>query len=284
VRRRFIDHEGATSTPTRKALVSDALFGEDRGMAVVVTPIPCLSDNYAYLVHAEGSQDALVVDASEAGPVLAALREADLRPRAILSTHHHADHVGGNLEVLAEYPEVVVLGSDYDRARIPGLGKALAHQEVFDAAGLRGRALSVPGHTLGAVAFVLEDTVFTGDTLFIAGCGRLFEGDAAMMARSLVDELAALPDATRVYCGHEYTTANARFAASVDSDNEAVRALLARAEAARSAGRPTVPSTIGDERRHNPFLRVADAAFRAALGEPDRDRAFAKLRKAKDAF
>lgn len=253
-------------------------------MGLVVTPVPCLSDNYAYLVHAEGSRDALVVDASESAPVLAALRAADLRPRAILSTHHHFDHVGGNLDVLAQHPEVVVFGSEYDRDRIPGLGKALAHHEVFEAAGLRGRALSVPGHTLGAVAFVIEDAVFTGDTLFIAGCGRLFEGDAATMTHSLVDELATLPDATRVYCGHEYTASNARFAASVDAGNDAVRTLLARAEGARAEGRPTVPSTIAEERRHNPFLRVADAAFRSALGETDRTAAFAKLRMAKDTF
>lgn len=251
---------------------------------LVVTPVPCLSDNYAYLVHERGSQDALVVDASEAAPVRAALEAHGLVPRAILSTHHHWDHVGGNVELAAAFPGLLVFGSEHDRERIPGLTRTLRHGEGFSVKGVSGRALLVPGHTLGATAFVIDDAVFTGDTLFIAGCGRLFEGDAAMMARSLCDELASLPDETRVYCGHEYTLSNAKFAKSVDADNAAVLALIARAEAARAANLPTVPSTIREERAHNPFMRVADEAWRAAMGATDRAEAFARIRKAKDVF
>ena len=251
---------------------------------VIVTPVPCLQDNYAYLVHEQGSTEALVVDASESAPVLAALAEHGLTARAVLSTHHHFDHVGGNLELKRALLGLEIVGSEYDRERIPGLTRALAHHGGADLAGLSVRALSVPGHTLGAVAFVIGDTVFTGDTLFIAGCGRMFEGDAKMMSHSLLDELASLPDETRVYCGHEYTVANARFAISVDADNAAVRELLARAEKARAAGIATVPSTIADEKRHNPFLRVADPGFLATLGLSDSVSGFAQLRKAKDSF
>jgi hydroxyacylglutathione hydrolase len=249
---------------------------------VIVTPVPCLQDNYAYLVHELGSTDAVIVDASESAPVLAALAERGLTARAVLSTHHHFEHLGGKLK--RAVPELEIVGSEHDRERIPGLTRALAHRGGAELAGLSVRALSVPGHTLGAVAFVIGDAVFTGDTLFIAGCGRMFEGDAKMMSHSLLDELASLPDDTRVYCGHEYTVANARFAISVDGDNAAVRELLARAEKARAAGIATVPSTIADEKRHNPFLRVADPGFLATLGLTDPVSGFAQLRKAKDSF
>ncbi len=266
--------------PVHRTLLSDTAAME----RLVVIPVPCLSDNYAYLVHEPGEEDAIVVDASESAPVLNALREHGLVPRAILSTHHHIDHVGGNLEMAGAFPGIEIYGSAHDKDRIPGLTRTLAHNGGFSVRGLEGRALMVPGHTLGATAFVIDDAVFTGDTLFVAGCGRLFEGDAATMARSLLDELASLPDDTLVYCGHEYTVSNARFAKTIDKGNAAVDELLRRAEKARAAGLPTVPSTIAQERAHNPFLRVADEAWRQSLGTTDRTEAFALVRKAKDVF
>jgi hydroxyacylglutathione hydrolase len=250
-----------------------------------VIAVPCLSDNYAYLVHAPGSTDAIVVDASEEEPVTLALEREGLRPVAILSTHHHFDHVGGNEALARKFPGLEIVASAHDKDRVPARTAIVDDGDEVSCAGLPVHAISVPGHTLGAVAYVIGDAVFTGDTLFVAGCGRLFEGTPAMMYRSLCERLATLPASTRVYCGHEYTVSNARFALSVDAENPAVRALLDRATQQRERGEPTVPSTMADERAHNPFLRVAEPALvRSAAGPTDPVGVLGAIRKKKDEF
>jgi hydroxyacylglutathione hydrolase len=252
-------------------------------MAVRVVPVPCLKDNYAYIVHADGSRRALVVDPSEDDPVAAALAREGLGLAAILDTHHHHDHVGGNEGLARRFGGVPIVAGATDEGRVPGQTRGVVHDERFEAAGLSIRALHVPGHTSGAIAYVVEGTeVFTGDTMFVAGCGRLFEGTPADMHRSLTAILGALPDGVRVWCGHEYTEANLRFAKQVDPENPAVGASIAWAAELRARGAPTVPSTIGREKAHNPFLRVVDPGFAARFGGGDPAVVLGKVRKAKD--
>lgn len=221
-----------------------------------VVAVPCLQDNFAYLVHAQGSKAALVVDPSEAAPVLEALEREGLELVGILSTHHHWDHVGGNEELARRFPALRVFGHASDRGRIPGQTDEVEHGKSIDVAGLHFDILHIPGHTTGAVAYVGHGAVFTGDTMFAAGCGRLFEGTAAMMYASLNEKLGSLPDDTRVYFGHEYTQSNLRFAAHVEPSNPDVRAKAERVAEQRARGEHTTPSTIGEERRTNPFMRV----------------------------
>jgi hydroxyacylglutathione hydrolase len=222
---------------------------------VKVEIIPCLKDNYAYLLSAPGADRAVLVDASEAEPVLAVLEKSGLSLGAVLSTHHHADHVDGNQALAARYPGLEIFGSAHDRGRIPGQTRAVAEEEVIQVCGLTFRCLLVPGHTLGAVAYFGHGAVFTGDTLFVAGCGRLFEGTPAMMHESLNVKLASLPNDTRIYCGHEYTASNLRFSEHVEPSNTAVKAKAARVAELRARGEPTVPSTLAEERATNPFMR-----------------------------
>jgi hydroxyacylglutathione hydrolase len=259
------------------------------GSGVEVHLVPCLSDNYAYLLHQPGSKDAIIVDASEEGPVLAALEKLGLNPLAILATHHHPDHVGGNLGVLQRFPKARVFGYRTDKGRIPGQTDLLDDKQEFDAAGIGVKALHIPGHTLGAVAYVAEGAAFTGDTLFAAGCGRLFEGTAAQMYESLNLTLGALPDDTRIYCGHEYTLNNLRFAESLEPQNPEISKKLAWAKALREKGQPTLPSTMREERLTNPFLRVAEKDVVAKVNERlQQDHSpqavLAAVRAMKDAF
>jgi hydroxyacylglutathione hydrolase len=229
-----------------------------------IIPIPAFSDNYIWLLR-EGDR-AAVVDPGDAAPVLAFLAAEGLSLRAILCTHHHGDHVGGVRALVERFP-VPVFGPA--RETIPGRTVALADGDVVDVPGLpvRLRVLDVPGHTAGHIAYVGDvggtPVAFVGDTLFAAGCGRLFEGTAVQMSASL-GRLAALPAATRVYCAHEYTLANLRFAAAVEPANAALRERILRDEATRAARRPTIPSTLRDELATNPFLRAAVPAVAAA--------------------
>lgn len=273
-----------------------------------VIPIPCLADNYAYLLVCRETKDAAIVDASEPGPVLRALEQGagtldsrrdlsvpvsreDIRVVAILSTHHHHDHVGGNEEVRTRLGIDRVYGHGSDRGRIPGQTQYLQEGDTFEIGRLKVRAIHIPGHTLGAVAYVVtqephDPIVFTGDTLFLGGCGRIFEGDPAMMHASL-SKLAALDPRTKVYCGHEYTQANLRFAKHVEPSNAAVDKALELAKELRAEGRPTVPGTIGEELATNPFLRVGSAEIRKTLGiAPDAppDVALGAVREAKNAY
>jgi hydroxyacylglutathione hydrolase len=273
-----------------------------------VLSIPCLSDNYAYLLVCPETKEAAIVDASEAAPLLSLLergvpadsrRELDeagpsreaVRVVALLSTHHHWDHVGGNEAIAKALGIARVYGHASDEGRIPAQTELLEDGATFSIGALTVRAIHIPGHTLGAVAYVVtrepeDPVVFTGDTLFLAGCGRLFEGDPPMMHASLA-KLAALDPRTRIYCGHEYTESNLRFAAHVEPSNTSVREARDRAAAARRDGRPTVPGTIATELATNPFLRTASVEIRRTLriaGDATDAEALGAIRKAKDSF
>lgn len=255
-------------------------------MTLDIRLVPLLSDNYAYLLRDAASGKSAIVDPSEAPPILALLGRLGMSLDYILNTHHHGDHSGGNLE-LKTATGAKVVGPAADRARIPGIDIVLADGETFDLGASKAVALDIPGHTRGHIAFwFAEDrAVFCGDTLFALGCGRMFEGDAPTMWRSL-SRLAALPPETRVYCGHEYTEANARFALTIEPGNEELRSRTREVEALREQGKPTIPSTIGQERATNPFLRAGMPDLAAALGLSGVDPAavFGAIRARKDRF
>jgi hydroxyacylglutathione hydrolase len=257
-----------------------------------VVPVPCLRDNYAYLLVCEATNLAAVVDPSEAEPVRAAAEAEGVGLGAIWNTHHHWDHTGGNKKLLEAFPELEVIGHSSDKGRIPGQSRfADDGEEVSLGEEIRAQVIHNPGHTSGAISYYLADPgwVFTGDTLFGAGCGRLFEGTPGQMYASL-SRLASLPEDTEVYCGHEYTASNLRFAAEVEPENAAIAERRRQVEAARGRGEPTVPFTVADERETNPFLRAAAEAVIAAArlhqpggGETPVD-VFATIRRWKDNF
>ncbi|HEX5078136.1 MAG TPA: hydroxyacylglutathione hydrolase [Geminicoccaceae bacterium] len=253
---------------------------------LVIEQIPLLGDNYAYLLHEPGASVTGVVDAAVAAPVLERLRARGWKLDWILTTHHHADHTGGNLE-LKQATGCRVAGAKADEGRIPGIDLKLAEGDRFKLGEAEAQVLETPGHTSGHISFWFPEAkaLFCADTLFSLGCGRVIEGSHAQMWNSL-SKLAALPDDTLAYCGHEYTQANARFALSVDPDNPALKARAAEVERLRAAGRPTVPSTLAAERAANPFLRAGDPAIRAKLGMQDASDAevFAEIRRRKDRF
>lgn len=251
---------------------------------LAIEPVPCLSDNYAYLVHDSASGLCAVVDPSEPEPVRRALGSHGWRLTHILNTHHHFDHTGGNLPLKEEFGAEVV-GPGKDRERIPGIDTGVDETAPWTFGSHRVRILEIPAHTRAHIAFVVDGAAFTGDTLFSLGCGRLFEGTPAMMWASL-SKLMRLPDATRVYCGHEYTLNNGRFALTLEGDNPDLKARMAEVEALRARGMPTIPSTIGLEKKTNPFLRPDSATIRAALGMAGADTVavFAEIRRRKDAF
>jgi hydroxyacylglutathione hydrolase len=251
-----------------------------------VTTIPCLSDNYAYLLD-DGSGELAVVDVSEAGPVEKALSGRKGKLTAILSTHHHQDHVGGNEELVRAHAGVKVYGYSSDRGRIPGQTQFLSDGETFTWGRTSARGQHIPGHTLGAIAYAMEGVVFTGDTLFLAGCGRLFEGTPEMMHRSLNDVLGRLAGDTKVYCGHEYTVNNLLFAQSVEPGNGAIKERLAMVKTQIARGEPTVGSKLADELATNPFMRCSSAEIRASvkLGADASDvDVLGAVRKAKDTW
>lgn len=231
-----------------------------------IVPVPQLSDNYAYLIVDTESGDAAVVDCAEAPLVLDAAEREQAALVAVLATHHHFDHVGGNVDLLASRPDLRIYGSAEDAPRIPGITDPVRDGQVVRVGTLTGRVILIPAHTSGHVAYYFEDdeAVFTGDTLFAGGCGRLFEGDAAQMMASL-GKLAVLPDRTRVYCGHEYTERNLSFARELEPGNAELATKLAEVERLRAQDEPTVPSTIASEKATNPFLRVDSPELRASV-------------------
>jgi hydroxyacylglutathione hydrolase len=254
--------------------------------AITIVPIRAFKDNYIWCLRRGAC--AVIVDPGDAGPVLDCLSREGLQLAAILTTHHHGDHVGGNSELLAKY-NVPVFGPA--RESIPGITRKLREGEEIEVPciGYRFRVFDVPGHTAGHIAYYGEGMLFCGDTLFSCGCGRLFEGTAAQMYSSLA-KFAGLPGDTLVYCAHEYTLSNLRFARAVECDNAALDTRETSAKTALAAGNPSLPSTIESELATNPFLRSANAAVsKAASRHAGRTLAgpvevFAALRKWKDEF
>ncbi len=248
--------------------------------------VPCLSDNYAYLVRDPDEDFCAIVDPSEARPVKAALEVRGWRLTHILNTHHHPDHTGGNAALKAEYGAKVI-GPGKDRERIPALDEGVEEDSPFALGSHKARVLEIPAHTRAHIAFAFEEdgAVFTGDTLFAMGCGRLFEGTPAMMWESL-SKLMRLPDSMRVYCGHEYTLNNGRFALTLEPGNTDLTARMREVEALRAQGQPTIPSNIGLEKRTNPFLRPGSPEIRRTLNMPDADdhAVFGEMRARKDRF
>jgi len=247
---------------------------------------PCLSDNYGFLLHDREAELTATIDTPDADAILAALQERGWRLTHIFNTHHHADHAGGNL-ALKRLTGCEVIGPRADAARIPGIDRPVGEGDEFRFGLHRVRVFDTPGHTRGHVVYHLPDdgVAFVGDTLFAMGCGRLFEGTPAQMWSSL-QKLLALPPDTRLYCAHEYTQANGRFALTVEPGNQALVERMREVSELRARNRPTVPTTLALETATNPFLRPASPGLRATLGmpnAPDVD-VFARTRALKDAF
>jgi hydroxyacylglutathione hydrolase len=258
-----------------------------KGMEVTI--VPCLADNYAYLVHTE--HGVWAIDPSESAAVLAALTEQRRPLLGILCTHHHPDHVGGVSALVAQFPGTPVYAFRSDEGRIPKQTMFLDDAQELVLDGIRVQCMHVPGHTSGAIAYVFlpqavhaAPAVFTGDTLFVGGCGRLFEGSAAQLWQSL-ERLRRLPGDTEIYCGHEYARSNFAFALSLHLEGDHIAERNRALDAAPLAR--SVPGVLSVERRDNPFLRADDPALCASLGLPQGTapvEVFAALRKRKDSF
>ena len=252
--------------------------------------IPVLSDNYIFLMLDLDRKIAAVVDPAEAAPVLAELVRHNVQLVAIFNTHHHGDHVGGNKELIAAFPDLRVYGGAEDRGRIPGQQVYLVDGDRVKFGDCSGEVFFVPGHTRAHIAYYfppVESNVpgelFCGDTIFAGGCGRLFEGTPAQMVGSMT-KLRQLPDDTRIWCAHEYTLSNLKFAVTVDPDNQELQQRLVDVTAARDRLIPTVPTDLGVEKRTNPFLRWDNTALQASVASHDPIETFARIRGRKDQF
>ena len=247
---------------------------------------PCRDDNYGVLLRDDHTGLTISIDAPETDAIREALADNKWKLTHILTTHHHYDHVEGNEALKVEFG-CMIIGPEDEASKIPGIDRAVAHAESFDLEGHRVEVIATGGHTLGEISYYFPGSglVFAGDTLFALGCGRVFEGTPAMMHASL-SKLAALPDDTIVYAGHEYSLANARFAVTVDPENTQLADRAKEIEHLRDNGLPTLPTTIGLEKQTNPFMRANDPSIRQHLGMPEASDAevFAEIRGRKDRF
>ena len=255
-------------------------------MTLQIDQFMCRSDNFGVLVHDPESGETALIDAPEEAAILAAIERTGWTPTVILTTHHHTDHVEANLALKQRFG-LRIIGPEAEKDKIPGIDQTVGDGDVFSFGGEDVHVISTPGHTLGHVSFHLPASrvAFTADTLFALGCGRIFEGTPPMMYESL-RKLAALPADTTVYFGHEYTEANARFALTIDPSNPVLKARAEKIMALRADGKPTLPTTIGDELATNPYLRAHNSAIRHTLGMEDATdgEVFAEIRKRKDNF
>nr|1XM8_A Chain A, glyoxalase II [Arabidopsis thaliana]1XM8_B Chain B, glyoxalase II [Arabidopsis thaliana]2Q42_A Chain A, Putative hydroxyacylglutathione hydrolase 2 [Arabidopsis thaliana]2Q42_B Chain B, Putative hydroxyacylglutathione hydrolase 2 [Arabidopsis thaliana] len=249
--------------------------------------VPCLKDNYAYILHDEDTGTVGVVDPSEAEPIIDSLKRSGRNLTYILNTHHHYDHTGGNLELKDRYGAKVI-GSAMDKDRIPGIDMALKDGDKWMFAGHEVHVMDTPGHTKGHISLYFPGSraIFTGDTMFSLSCGKLFEGTPKQMLASL-QKITSLPDDTSIYCGHEYTLSNSKFALSLEPNNEVLQSYAAHVAELRSKKLPTIPTTVKMEKACNPFLRSSNTDIRRALRIPeaaDEAEALGIIRKAKDDF
>lgn len=248
--------------------------------------LPVLTDNYIYLAHDPLSQETAAVDPALAQPVLQAVQQKGWQLTCILNTHHHSDHIGGNLE-LKQKTGCKIIAAYADKDRIPGIDQGVNEGDVLSLGQHKAHVIATPGHTHAHIVyhFAEDNLLFCGDTLFVMGCGRLFEGTAEQLWHSL-QKLKKLPAETQVYCTHEYTQSNGRFALTVEPGNQALQQKMIEVSRRRSESRPTVPSTMGEELATNPFLREESIEIQHCLGMGSGDpiAIFAKLRRMKDAF
>jgi len=255
-----------------------------------IITIPCLKDNFSYLLICPKSHNAAVVDPSESNPVKKMVKKYGVKLTTILNTHHHWDHVGGNKELKSENSEIKIFGHESDRGRIPEQNVFLRNGDKVSFGEESGFFLYNPGHTSGAITYVFDKTAFTGDTLFAAGCGRLFEGTAEQMYDSLNNKIGKLPDETKIYFGHEYTESNLNFALSVEPNNVQIKKRILEVKSIRSSGRFTCPTTIKEERETNPFLRCSSSEICKKIKSLDpknnlsEKEIFKSLRELKDCF
>ncbi|MEV8466175.1 hydroxyacylglutathione hydrolase [Fluviibacterium sp. DFM31] len=255
-------------------------------MPLELVTVPCLSDNYAYILHDADSGDTAVADVPDAAPIEAALKNLGWSLSHILVTHHHNDHIGG-VEALRAATGARVVGAAADASRLPRLDIAVSPGDTLAFGTDTLQILDVSGHTIGHIAYFFSNAhvLLSGDSLMALGCGRLFEGTPAQMHASLM-RMAALPDDTKICSGHEYTQANARFALTVDPDNPDLKARAEKVDRLRKDGHPTVPSTLAEEKATNPFLRADDPDIRRRLGmeTATNTEVFAEIRARKDRF
>ena len=248
--------------------------------------VPCLSDNYAYIIINNNSKTVGVVDPSEALPIISFLNKKNLKLNYILNTHHHFDHIGGNVELKKAY-NAKVLGFEGDKHRIPGIDITVKDKDTWNFGNSTVKIFHIPGHTLGHICFFFEKEkiAFTGDTLFSLGCGKIFEGDHNQMLKSL-NKIKKLPEDTMIYCGHEYTYKNAEFCIKYDSDNIDLKNKFEKIKRLRSSNLPTVPSSLKDELKSNIFLRCDknDVKIKLNMKNDEDFKVFKKVRDLKDIF
>ncbi len=253
---------------------------------MLIIPIPCLTDNYAYIINEENSKKIGVVDPSEANPIIEFLEKKNLKLDYILNTHHHFDHIGGNEELKRKFKAKVV-GFKGDKHRIPGIDISLENDENWNFGNTEAKIIHIPGHTLGHICFFFEKEkiAFTGDTLFSLGCGRIFEGDHKQMLESL-NKIKKLPKNTKIYCGHEYTYKNAEFCLKYDSDNTDLKNKFEKIKKLRSNNLPTIPTTLEEELNSNIFLRCDQNDLKIKLNMKNQEdfKVFKKVRDLKDSF
>jgi len=251
-----------------------------------ITPIPCLTDNYAYIIYDNNSKTTGVVDPSESQPIISFLKRKNIKLNYILNTHHHFDHIGGNVELKKIY-NAKIIGFEGDKHRIPGIDIALKNNDKWNFGNSTIKVFHIPGHTLGHICFFFEKEkiAFTGDTLFSLGCGRIFEGDHKQMLASL-HKIKKLPKDTKIYCGHEYTYKNAEFCMKYDGNNNDLKKKFEKIKKLRSENLPTIPSSLEDELKSNIFLRCNQKDLKIKLNMKNQEdfKVFKKVRDLKDSF
>ena len=253
---------------------------------MLIEPIPCLTDNYAYIIYDDISKIACVIDPSEAKPIISFLKKKQIKLNYILNTHHHFDHIGGNIELKKKY-DAKVVGFEGDKHRIPGIDITVKDKEICRFGSSSVKILHIPGHTLGHICFFFEKEkiAFTGDTLFSLGCGKIFEGDHNQMLESL-NKIKKFPKETLIYCGHEYTYKNAEFCMKYDVDNLDLKNKFLKVKELRAKNLPTIPAVLGDELKTNIFLRCSENELKIKLNMKNQDnlKVFRKVRDLKDKF